>query len=183
MKKSNIVIILLLVVVFGLSGYIVYDKILSDNKENDKALTDNKENDNKENDNIKLSEWAIYLNNYELILTESVWNNDADECEFSKVSITSDNIKKVFAELSNKKITKKYYGDMPPTGTICSNRYKLQYGKNSISLEDGGVVWVNDDTLSSKLDLDVDSVVGTNTGGYVYLFDVDFAELISKYTK
>ena len=62
-----------------------------------------------------------------------------------KVANVEFNVKEIINELSSKKITKYYYGSFPPTGTVCSDRYMLEYDGNRISLEASGYMWVNDD--------------------------------------
>ena len=172
MKKTNIITIILAILVIGLTGYIVYDKVLSTKSANN--LNNNEDSD--------LSKWVNYLSQYDLTLTRSVWNSDKDECNFEKATIASSDVKKIIVELSSKEITKNYYGNNPPAGTICSDRYKLEYNNTNISLESDGVMWVTDQNLINKLDLDVDNFVGASNGGeFVYLFDVDFAEIIEKH--
>lgn len=128
----------------------------------------------------KTIEWINYLNQYNLTLIGSVWNADKNECVFEKTSISSSDVKKIIDELSSQTITKYYYGNNPPTGTVCSDRYKITYNNNNVSLESDGIMWVNDQNLIKKLDLDVDNKIGS-TGEFVYQFDVDFAEIIRKY--
>lgn len=128
--------------------------------------------------------WVDYLNIKNITIKNSVWNSEKEECHFEKNSMSSDDISRFIEQLANSKITKHYYGDVPPTGTVCSNRFTLEYENNKIGLESDGYVWISDDVLSSKIDLDVDDVTyaeGTTGGEYVCKFDVNFAEIIDNY--
>lgn len=172
-KSNTTIIVTLSIIIFFLfigGGFLLYT-VLSDNSSSVGDSNSQLSGDD------RLPEWITYLSGFDLTLTKSVWSND--QCNFEKISISSDDINKVFQKLSTSKITKYYYDDMPPTGTVCSNRFKLEYGANSISLEENGIVWVNDTTLSNKLDLVVNNTQGSGKGDYVYRFDVDFAEVIN----
>ena len=173
MKKSNnklVVTLLITIVCFVVGGLLVYNFTFKNANSNESL---------EEIENKELPEWAKYLEGFNLVLTESVWNQEKEECQFEKISISSNNFKKILNELSSANITKYYYGGNPPTGTICSERYKVEYGNNSISLEADGIAWVTDKTLSDKLDLTITDTNGT--GDYVYKFNIDFASVINKY--
>ena len=161
--------------VFGLTGYVVYDKVFVTEEENTNYQEDNSQD-------VSLPKWVNYLISFDLTLTESIWDTEDNECKFENVSISTYDLEKILVELSTKNLTKDYYGDISPSGTVCSDRFKLKYGDNTISLESGGVVWVDDSMLSNRLDLDVDNTDGSsNSVNYVYRFDVDFATLINNY--
>ena len=52
MKKTNVIIIILMLLVLGLSGYIVYDKVLSNNGDNTNYQNNNNQNDENDNDSL-----------------------------------------------------------------------------------------------------------------------------------
>ena len=171
--NARLIVVLLLIICFLLigGGFLVY-KLLSNNSNNNSGV-----DEDFNNESTNFPEWVTYLTDYDLTLTKSVWSNE--QCNFVEVNISSDDIDKVIQKLSTSKITKYYYGDMPPTGTVCSDRYQLKFGDKSISLEADGIAWVKDTTLSSKLDLVVSATQGSGQGDYVYRFDVNFADVIN----
>ena len=155
------------------------------NNKNDLENNNSNINNNDTNNEEKNSkEWVNYLKSKNVVVKTSVWNSEKEECEFNSVSISSEDIKEIIDELSTNKITKYYYGNFPPTGTICSDRFTLEYENNKISLEADGYVWVNDDILSNKIDLDVDNTTYADNyteDSYVYKFDVNFADVFNNY--
>ena len=169
-KKSKILITLLIITIIVLSILCVLfaTKTIS--------LT-NKDNNNN-------NEWVTYLKSKDINIKTSVWNSEKEECEFNSISITTENIKEIINKLSSSKITKYYYGNNPPVGTVCSDRFQLEYENNKINLEADGYMWIEDDILSNKIDLDVDNTIYEDNytkENYVYKFDIDFANIFNNY--
>ena len=198
MKKTNIIIIILMLLVLGLSCYIVYDKALTAEDGNTNYQDNNNQNagnkvDNNNQDidieNVVLPEWANYLSGFDLVLTESVYDHTKNECVDEKVSISQSDLKKVLAELSTKKLYKNYYGSMPPVGSACNGLFSLTYGKNSIQFQIEGSFWTNDKVLDSKFDLDLDDTWYNDDykqfDGYAYAFrtfeDGELTTIVNKY--
>jgi hypothetical protein len=184
-----IIIILSALCVLFATGTISFksDKV-NDNEVNENVNdTNNEENENvndTNNEENNSKEWVNYLKSKNVVVKTSVWNSEKDECEFNSVSISSEDINKIIDKLSTNKITKYYYGNVPPTGTICSDRFTLEYENNKISLDADGYVWVNDDILFNKIDLDVDNTTYADNyteDSYVYKFDVNFADVFNNY--
>ena len=185
-KNNRGVIALLIVIIVILSALCVLLATgtisFKSDKVNDNEVNENVNDTNNEENNSK--EWVNYLKSKNVVVKTSVWNSEKDECEFNSVSISSEDINKIIDKLSTNKITKYYYGNFPPTGTICSDRFTLEYENNKISLEADGYVWVNDDILSNKIDLDVDNTTYADNyteDSYVYKFDVNFADVFNNY--
>lgn len=147
------------------------------------SFNDNSNDDVVDNGN---KDWVDYLKTKNIVVKASEYNSQNNECEFKDISLSFNDVKEIINELSSKKITKYYYGSFPPTGTICSDRYMLEYDGNRISLEASGYMWVNDDNLSNKIDLDVDNVdyaEGADYTSYVYKFDTEFKDIIDNNIK
>jgi len=198
MKKTNIIIIILMLLVLGLSGYIVYDKVLNTEDGNTNYRDNNNQNDGNEVDNnnqdvnienIVLPEWVNYLTGFDLVLTESVYDHNKNECVDEKVSISQSDLKKVLAELSTKELTKNYYGSMPPVGSACNGLFRLTYGENSIQFQITGDFSTNDKVLDSKLDLDINGTWYQKDykqfDGYAYYFPLfeegELTTIVNKY--
>ena len=169
-KKTNkkivaVLIIIIICLVVG-GGFVLY-KVLSDAPNSNLGNTENKNEHLTGNEN-NTTDWINYLTNQNLTLTKSVWDNAKDECVYKKIELSTNDIKTLLTEFNKNKITKYYYGTTPPTGTTCSDRYKIEYNNKTINLESDGIMWVNDDALSSKIDLEVDETTGTVSNEYVY---------------
>lgn len=180
-KNNKGIIVLLVIIIVILSvlcilfatGTISFKSNNLDNDDNNENISDNTEKNDKS--------WIDYLNSKNIVVKTSVWNLEKEDCEFKVVDISSEDFKKIVDDLSNIKITKYYYGN-PPTGTICSDRFTLEYDNNKIWLEADGYVWIDDNILSNKIDLDVDNITYADNyteDGYVYKFDVDFANIFN----
>lgn len=141
------------------------------------------------NENEETPEWVNYLAGFDLVLTESVYDHNKNECVNEKVSISQSDLKKVLAELSTKKLYKNYYGSMPPVGSACNGLFRLTYGKNSIQFQIEGSFWSNDKVLDSKLDLDLDDTWYNDDykqfDGYAYAFrtfeEGELTKIVNKY--
>jgi len=164
MKKPILIVGIILVV--SVFGYFIYNKF------NLKSVDTN------------YDEWVEYLNKQDLIIKSSVWNSDAEQCEFEIMFLSNDDIKNVVNNLSTQKITKYYYGSVPTTGTICSDRFLIEYGDNKLNLESDGSAWINDENLISKLDLVVDETIyadDANNDNFVYIFENGFVSVFNEY--
>ena len=100
MEKKNIIIVILSILVVGLSGYIVYDKVFSDNDKDDKKLSNNQvdiiDNDDtidQEQQNSDVKSYKEYKATDEIKLKDgSIW----------MVLENSDNTKDYITVLSTK---------------------------------------------------------------------------------
>ena len=189
-KSNKAVITLLIIIIVILSTLCVLFAtdtiILNSNKVNNNEVTNNNTATDVENNNngTNIKGWVNYLKNKNIIVKTSAWDSTKDVCEFNTVYIDSEDINKIIDKLSTTKITKYYYGSFPPVGTVCSDRFILEYENHKIRLEADGYIWIDDDLLSNKIDLDVDITNYADNyteDSYVYKFDANFADIFNQY--
>lgn len=188
-----IVILLVLVVLFATNtiNFNTNDDVINNN-DNNNQITENDNNENIEDNSDKImyyglenKDWIDYLKNKNVVVKMSEYNYEKDECQYKNISLSSDQIKKIIDELSLTKITKSYYG-IYPGGSVCSGNFKLEYDGINIEFDSSGNMWVDDDILSDKMDLDIDYVeyrfgAEENDYAYVYKFDIEFKDIIDEY--
>lgn len=179
-NKNKGLITLLLVIIVILSVLCVLFATGTINFNANKELTNDKELINASKD----AEWVDYLKKQDIVIKTPVWNTEKDECEYKEVSISTENVDKMLDEMSKKQITKYYYGDTPPTGTICSDRVSFVYEEHTVNMDPDGYVWINDDELYTKIALDVDNIFSVDNvyeGIYIYKFEGGLTDIFKSY--
>ena len=132
MEKENVknykaLIIVLILIIIGLGGYIVYDKVLI-NKE---APINEPSNNVPSNDTAveeKLPEWAEYLlkqNISSIVVNNRTCTIDDDGMHESSEQLTVDQLRKVLAEVTKTKLTK--YKVVTGFGGPCLTNIKVKY--------------------------------------------------------
>ena len=148
-KKSKCLIFLIVILsllVLGLSGYILYDKVLSNKEIPTNEVINNVPSDNNVIEE-KLPEWVEYLLKQDIksISYQSGRTNDNFECESPK-SMTKEQLKKVLEKMTAAKL-KKY--DMGGAGGQCWQGITVKYGSNSLNIFMGKYLSV--DELDSNI--------------------------------
>ena len=188
-KKENLLVVLVIILsilVISLSSYLIYDKVSNMGNTDDKLLSDNDDsllnNDEAEQYDNNDSVWFEYLKGRDIIIKKSVWDYEKDDCQYENISMTKEMVNNIIDELSLKKVTKYYYFN-PPVGAICSDNFRLEYDEQRIDIN-SNVFWINDETLSEKLDLGVDNIIyddNADGNNYVYKFEANFMDILNKY--
>lgn len=139
MEKNNkglyIVISILGVLVVLLSGYIIYDKVLSNNNSiNDNMNTDKDKDEKKEKDENNYTNWIDYvmgsdINSIELGYCVNDTENNNNGVPIKKnIQITKSELDKILGEVKKGTLTKNYYGGL---GGPCLNGIDINYTVNS----------------------------------------------------
>ncbi len=147
-KVLYVVIVLLCVLVLLFGGYIIYDKVLiNDTETNEKNNVTNQDNyeanqnnDNTNQDNIKQgngNKWMDYILNTNISSIELSYcvddpSNDIGIPTMKKISITKNDLNRVFAEMKKGTIAKNYYGGL---GGPCMTSIDIDYTTNDEQYE------------------------------------------------
>ena len=130
-QKNNTGLIVLVIVLFllvlGLGGYIVYDKVLS-NKETPVNEPTNNVPSNNDVVEEQLPEWAEYLlkqNINSIVVNNRTCTMDDDGMHESSEQLTVDQLRKVLVEVTKSKLTK--YKDIGGFGGPCIRNIKVKY--------------------------------------------------------
>lgn len=173
LKKSSkkclfILISLLTIAVIGLSGYIVYDKVIS--KESEKGITETSNKTIKEDINKEL----VYDLSYDKKDIEEYYIDDwkeyrfFDDIKFPYINIDSEDAKK-----ANEKLKRIYDEIIKQYNEISSSEYKIAYYKSSYDYT------IYENILSIVVDVETGATDVPSHTYYSYNIDLDTKKVLS----
>ncbi len=177
--KKNIVIIILSILLIGLSGYLVYDKVLKKN-----ALEDVQQNEDNQGEELKTiynkdSAWLNYLKSVNITSAKISFVEYKTEY-FSpsygdEISLSEDEINTLFSYIDSGVLTSNYFGYAVPS---VFDYLIIEYDDGKwVEFLEFKYIETNDETLEKKFIQDM------GVSQHWYRCDWDYGDYYKKYNK